>query len=221
LIDIVARGVALCRIVGGDPLVVPNESRTSKQARVFLCERPSHVHSRHDFVAGRLTHRVAPRWIHDHLPRHSVLTRQESIQDFDGCPFPALLGQGRRYPRVLLALGAAHNSLIGAGMWRPEPGASKNIRDAIVADPKCWQRITSGSDFRSSCGMAGESLKRPPVGYDPNHPLIEALKRKDFAISSPLDDRDVCRPEFMSVVVNAFCTAAPFVQFLAEAVGLP
>jgi uncharacterized protein (TIGR02453 family) len=106
-------------------------------------------------------------------------------------------------------------------MWRPEPGASKNIRDAIVADPKCWQRITSGSDFRSSCGMAGESLKRPPVGYDPNHPLIEALKRKDFAISSPLDDRDVCRPELMSVVVNAFCTAAPFVQFLAEAVGLP
>jgi uncharacterized protein (TIGR02453 family) len=30
-----------------------------------------------------------------------------------------------------------HNSSIGAGVWRPEPGALKNIRDAIVADPKC------------------------------------------------------------------------------------
>src|SRR5713226_6999779 len=35
------------------------------------------------------------------------------------------------------------NSSIGAGIWRPEPGALKNIRDAIVADPKRWQRITS------------------------------------------------------------------------------
>ena len=94
-------------------------------------------------------------------------------------------------------------------MWRPEPGASKNIRDAIVADPKCWQRITSGSDYRSSCGMAGESLKRPPVGYDPNHPLIEALKRKDFAISSSLDDSDVCGLDFMSVVLNAYAPPRP------------
>ena len=114
-----------------------------------------------------------------------------------------------------------HNSMIGAGIWRPEPGALKKIRDAIVADPKRWQRITSGSDFRSSCGMAGESLKRPPAGYEPNHPLIDAIKRKDFATSSPLDDRDVSGPDFMNVTLNAFRAAAPFVQFLAEAVGLP
>jgi uncharacterized protein (TIGR02453 family) len=113
------------------------------------------------------------------------------------------------------------NSSIGAGIWRPEPGALKKIRGTIVADPERWQRITSGSDFRSSCGMAGESLKRPPAGYDHNHPLIEAIKRKDFAISSPLDDHDVCGSDFMIVVLNAFHTAAPFVQFLAEAVSLP
>ena len=114
-----------------------------------------------------------------------------------------------------------HNSMIGAGIWRPEPGALKKIRDAIVADPKRWQRITSGADFRSSCGMTGESLKRPPASYDPNHPLIEEIKRKDFATSSPLDDRDVCGADFMNVTLNAFRAAAPFVQFLAEAVGLP
>jgi uncharacterized protein (TIGR02453 family) len=97
----------------------------------------------------------------------------------------------------------------------------KQIRDAIVADPKRWQRITSGADFRSSCGMAGESLKRPPAGYPSDHPLIEDLKRKDFATSSPIDDRDVYGPEFMSVVLDAFRTSAPFVQFLCTAVGLP
>jgi uncharacterized protein (TIGR02453 family) len=112
-------------------------------------------------------------------------------------------------------------SSIGAGIWRPEPAALKQIRDAIVSDPKRWQRITSGADFRSSCGMAGESLKRPPAGYDSDHPLIEDLKRKDFATSTLLDDRDVCGPDFMRIVLKAFRTSAPFVQFLVEAVGLP
>src|SRR6266849_4338954 len=95
-------------------------------------------------------------------------------------------------------------SLIGAGIWRPEPGAQKKIRDAIVADSKRWQRVTSAADFRSSCGMAGESLKRPPAGYAAAHPLIEDIKRKDFASSSLLDDRQVCGPDFMKSVLDAF-----------------
>lgn len=112
-------------------------------------------------------------------------------------------------------------SAIGAGIWRPEPAALKKIRDAIVAEPKRWQRITSASEFRSSCGMAGESLKRPPAGYDPNHPLIEAIKRKDFATSSPLTDRQVRGHDLLDVITHGFRATAPFVQFLGEAVGLP
>jgi len=112
-------------------------------------------------------------------------------------------------------------SLIGAGMWRPAAAALKKIRDAIVADGKRWRRVTSAAEFRSSCGMAGQSLKRPPAGYDPGHPLIEDIKRKDFATSSPLSDRQVCGPEFMDCVIEAFRTTGPFVQFLSEAVGLP
>lgn len=69
--------------------------------------------------------------------------------------------------------------------------------------------------------MAGESLKRPPAGYDPNHPSIEDIKRKDFAVSSPLQDRDICGPEFMAVVLKTFRASAPMMQFLADAVGLP
>jgi uncharacterized protein (TIGR02453 family) len=107
--------------------------------------------------------------------------------------------------------------MIGAGIWRPASPALKQIRDAIVADPKRWQRITSGQDFRSTCGMTGESLRRPPQGYDPNHPLIEAIKRKDFAVSSTLEDRQVWSSDFMKTVIGAFRTAAPFVRFLADA----
>jgi uncharacterized protein (TIGR02453 family) len=122
-------------------------------------------------------------------------------------------------PAYYLHLEPGH-SMIGAGIWRPEPGTLKKIRDAIAADGKRWRRVTSAAEFRSSCGMAGESLKRPPAGYDANHPLIEDIKRKDFATSSPLEDRQVCGPDLMKVVTGAFRTAAPFLQFLSDAVGL-
>ncbi len=108
-------------------------------------------------------------------------------------------------------------SAVGAGAWHPEPGPLKQIRDSIAAHPKRWQQITSGKEFRSSCGMFGDSLKRPPVGYPADHPLIEDLKRKDFAVSSSLTDDEVCGNGLFDLVVDKFRIASPFVQFLCDA----
>jgi uncharacterized protein (TIGR02453 family) len=122
-------------------------------------------------------------------------------------------------PAYYLHLEPGH-CMIGAGIWRPEPSALKLIRDTIASDGKRWTRVTSAADFRSSCGMAGESLKRPPAGYDPKHPLIEDIKRKDFATSTPLNERQVTGPELMKAVLDAFRASAPFMRFLSDAVGL-
>src|SRR4051812_3733008 len=88
-------------------------------------------------------------------------------------------------------------SAAGGGIWHPEPGALKKIRQAIAGESKRWQRIKDGREFRSSCGLAGESLKRPPPGFDAGHPLIEDIKRKDFAVTAPLDDKRVTSASFM------------------------
>jgi uncharacterized protein (TIGR02453 family) len=112
-------------------------------------------------------------------------------------------------------------SIFGAGLWHPEPPALKRIRDRIVADGKGWQRVTSGRELRGACGMAGESLKRPPQGYDPLHPFIEDLKRKDFAMSGKIADRDISSKALMDTVVESYQTTAPFLAFLTKAVGLP
>jgi uncharacterized protein (TIGR02453 family) len=116
---------------------------------------------------------------------------------------------------------APGDSVVGAGIWRPEPGALKRIRKAIVDDSKTWQRIREGRDFRSSCGMAGESLKRPPPGFDVNHPFIDDIKRKDFATSAALEDRRVIGPKLMDDLLDAFRTSSPFLAFLTKAIGLP
>ncbi len=68
-------------------------------------------------------------------------------------------------------------SFMGAGVWHPDGKTLTGIRDLIVAEPARWKRILAGKTFKATFEMEGESLKRPPRGYDPEHPLIEDLKR--------------------------------------------
>ena len=113
------------------------------------------------------------------------------------------------------------NSVIGGGIWQPEPKALKKIRDKIAVDPKGWGRATTGGALGSTCHMTGESLKRPPAGYDPTHPFIDDIKRKDFALSTPLTDQEITGDDFLDLVLHRLRATAPFVQFLLDAVGLP
>jgi uncharacterized protein (TIGR02453 family) len=116
---------------------------------------------------------------------------------------------------------APKDCVVGAGIWRPEPKALAKIRDAIVADPKRWQKAVSERERSSACGMAGESLARPPKGYDPEHPCIADLKRKDFAVSITLPDADIASSRCMETVLDGFKRASPFQSFIADALGLP
>ena len=112
------------------------------------------------------------------------------------------------------------SSGLGSGVWRPEPKALKKIRDAIAKDPKGWTKAVAAKEFKSGCGMMGESLKRPPPGYDADHPCIEDLKRKDFAISAELSDKQVTGAGLLDAVVQGYQDQAKFVRFLCEAIGL-
>ena len=111
-------------------------------------------------------------------------------------------------------------STVGGGVWRPPPPVLREIRDAIVAKPDKWQKAVSGRSFRSGCGMVGESLKKAPPGYDPDHPLIEDIKRRDFATSTPLEDREISGTHFIDALVERFRTMTLFMSFLTEALGL-
>src|SRR5262245_41179748 len=82
-------------------------------------------------------------------------------------------------------------SIIGAGIWQPETVALKKIRSLIVREPDVWQTATACGLPKLPCTIGGESLKRAPKGFDPDHPLIEDIKRKNFALSFPLKQRDI------------------------------
>lgn len=109
----------------------------------------------------------------------------------------------------------------GAGMWRPDSGSLLKIREAIVEDPKGWKRAVGGKRFRETFALEGDQLKRPPRGFDPEHPLVEDLKRKDFIGVVTLTKKVITSPDLPKELAGEFRVGSPLMRFLCEAVGVP
>ncbi|MEM6312540.1 MAG: DUF2461 domain-containing protein [Planctomycetota bacterium] len=113
-------------------------------------------------------------------------------------------------------------SFVAAGLYGPDSTQLKRIRTAIADDPAAWRKATAGKAFRDRLALVDGALKRPPKGFDPDHPAIEELKRKRFAAASTeFSDDDVCAPDFEKKVVAHFRAAAPLVRFVCDALELP
>ena len=108
----------------------------------------------------------------------------------------------------------------GAGIWRPNSATVGKIRGSIVANPGRWKSIVNNEEFISMYELEGESLKRPPRGIAPDHPLIDQLKLKSFVATTNFTEEDACSPDFIDVYANACEIASPFTGFLTTAVGL-
>lgn len=105
----------------------------------------------------------------------------------------------------------------GGGMWHPEPPTLKNLRNFLANNPQAWKRATGSKPFRQRLSFWGEQLTRPPRGFDPDHELIEDLKRKDFAAGENFDDAFACSSELRPWVVDSFKHVAPMVDYLCAA----
>ena len=108
---------------------------------------------------------------------------------------------------------------LGAGIWHPGTPALKRIRDSIVSRPDDWRGAVAavGPLWEQA---RGETLKRPPSGYSGDHPLIEDLKRKSFAITSPLTQRAVTARGFLDVCEERAAAARPYLAFICGALGV-
>ncbi len=105
------------------------------------------------------------------------------------------------------------------GLWHPDPPAQALVRDAIIARDRAWQAIKAA--IPQTFSFDGEQLARAPRGYDPTHPLIDDLRRKDFVVSTAFDESAACAPDFMDRFSSAYRTGAPYIHFLTEALGQP
>lgn len=110
---------------------------------------------------------------------------------------------------------------LGVGMWRPDSDPLRAIRERIAAKPAEWRRTVGDPRFRRHLKLGGESLSRPPRGFDKDHELIEDIKRKSFIAVKDLAVSDSLSPQFQRKVETVFKAGTPYMQFLCKAVGVP
>jgi len=107
---------------------------------------------------------------------------------------------------------------VGGGVWHPEPSWLKGFRDRIVADEAGFRAIVEAPAFREMFGGVsddGESLKRVPTGYPPDHPAADLLRKKNVTFGRRLSDAEATSPDLPSVIVESFAVGTPLLRYLA------
>jgi uncharacterized protein (TIGR02453 family) len=111
---------------------------------------------------------------------------------------------------------------LACGMWRPPADALAAIRARIAEHPAIWLAARDNNAFVKTWGaVTGETLKRPPRGFDPVHPCIEDIKRTDFLGVLDLARADVLSPKLPARTAKAFAAGTPLMKFLCDALALP
>ena len=80
----------------------------------------------------------------------------------------------------------------GGGIWRPPGLQLGRIREFIVDNARSWSGVV-----KAVGSIDGDSLQRPPRGYDPDHPHVEHLKRKSFYVMTEAAPEDAMQPAFV------------------------
>ncbi len=107
-------------------------------------------------------------------------------------------------------------SFAAGGIWVPEPPVLAGIRQEIDYNYQEWKKIVTGKSFTKTFteGISGDTLSRPPKGYDENNPAIEFIKMKSFIVRKSFTDGEVQETGFVKNVAKAFAEMKPLVDFI-------
>jgi uncharacterized protein (TIGR02453 family) len=111
-------------------------------------------------------------------------------------------------------------SFIGGGIWHPQPDTLKLIRGYLLNNPKSWKDATRAPGLPANWALGGDTLSRPPRGYDPAHELIDDLKRKDYIASCEISDDDLLSPDLVKILIKQYKLVAPLYDWLCGALDL-
>jgi len=141
-------------------------------------------------------------------------------KSFTGIQFRHDRGRDAHAPGFYLHL-EPRQCFFGLGIWHPDGKTLRKIREGLVEDGDGWKKAISGKGFRSRLELSGDSLVRPPRGFDPEHRFIEDLKRKDFVAMARLSQEEVVGASFQKEFVKYCRAGAPFMAYLCKVLGFP
>ena len=109
---------------------------------------------------------------------------------------------------------------LGGGIYMPTGPQLKAIRKGIAERPDAFLGIVKNPAFRRRFGgIEGETLKKAPLGYPGDHPMIGHLKHKQFYAGRSMEESHCLKPSFTAAVMKDFRTVLPLVRWLNEVCG--
>ena len=112
------------------------------------------------------------------------------------------------------------NTILAGGIYRPESDRLKKIRQEIDYNADPLKDILNDPGFTKYFdGLNGEQLKRPPKGYDADHPEVELLKFKSYTVFHNMPDKGVLSAKFLEEGMKVFGAMSAFNAYLNEAVA--
>lgn len=110
-------------------------------------------------------------------------------------------------------------SIVAGGVWHPAPDNLAKIRQEIDYNGEEFKNVLNSDEFKNAYGeLRGEKLKRPPKGYEKDHPDIELIKFKDFLAYKELSDKEVKSKDYLNKMLRDLEILKPLNDFLNIAV---
>ena len=113
-------------------------------------------------------------------------------------------------------------SFIAGGKHQPDSSELLKIRSLIASNTNEFLKIVESKAFNERFGrLFGESLAKPPKGFDADHPAIGYLKLKTFtAYREYHDDANVSTAEYPKLLAKDAKAMYPLVTFLRNALAV-
>jgi len=104
---------------------------------------------------------------------------------------------------------------VAGGIYHPAPDTMLLVRTHIAANYQELRRILANKGLRQRMGaLQGDELTRAPKGFDPGHPAIDLIKKKDWLLDTTLDPALATTPRLHREIADRFRAMTPFIEFL-------
>jgi uncharacterized protein (TIGR02453 family) len=110
---------------------------------------------------------------------------------------------------------AADNLTIAAGVYMPQREQLAAIRAFLLDHHQELRRLLEDKKLLRLFSLdPGERLVRPPKGFPADHPAIDLLKCRQWAVFARLPAEEALSPKLAKTVAERFRHAAPLVRLL-------
>ena len=138
-----------------------------------------------------------------------------------GVQFRHALGKDAHAPGFYVHI-APGEVFFGGGIWMPPSSALFAIREAIRDNGAGWRKVADDASFKKRFGnVRGDTLTRPPKGFDASDANIEDIKRKSFFAMQEGTEKQTRAANFADDVAEAMADASPLMRFLCKALDVP